>query len=129
MTPGQQTLRSKGDVIKGVNRHRVRRVPELGEPLRFLPRHGGVSGRASGKPERAVVGKSPEGSDRNVGSSYGQGQVYRGGKVTGKSSVVEGSIGFQFGGEAFGEIIFFEDKQTYFIHAKGKRGLEFVDVP
>ena len=48
-----------------------------------------------------------------VGGSYGKGQVYRNGKVTGKTSVVEGSIGFQYGGEAFSEIIFFKDKQAY----------------
>ena len=29
-----------------------------------------------------------------VGGSYGKGQVYHGGKVTGKTSVVEGTIGF-----------------------------------
>jgi len=48
-----------------------------------------------------------------IGGSYGKGQVYRGGKVTGKTSVVEGSIGFQFGGKAFSEIIFFQDKRAY----------------
>jgi len=48
-----------------------------------------------------------------VGGSYGEGQVYRGGAVTGKSSVIEGSIGFQAGGKAFSEIIFFEDKRAY----------------
>jgi len=48
-----------------------------------------------------------------IGGSYGNGQVYRGGKVTGKASVVEGSIGFQLGGEAFSEIIFFQDKRAY----------------
>jgi lipid-binding SYLF domain-containing protein len=48
-----------------------------------------------------------------VGGSYGKGQVYRAGKVTGKSTVVEGSIGFQFGGEAFSQIVFFQDKRVY----------------
>ena len=48
-----------------------------------------------------------------VGGSYGKGQVYRAGKGTGKVSVVEGSIGFQIGGEVFSEIIFFEDKRAY----------------
>ncbi len=48
-----------------------------------------------------------------VGGSYGVGQVYRGGKATGKSSVIEGSIGFQAGGEAFSEIIFFKDQNAY----------------
>jgi lipid-binding SYLF domain-containing protein len=48
-----------------------------------------------------------------VGGAYGKGQVYRKGKVRGKSTVVEGSIGFQAGGEVFSEIIFFQDKRAY----------------
>ena len=48
-----------------------------------------------------------------VGGSYGTGRVYRNGKITGKVSVIEGSIGFQFGGKAFSEIIFFEDERAY----------------
>lgn len=47
-----------------------------------------------------------------VGGSYGKGQVYRNGNVVGKTSMVEGSIGFQFGGKAFSEIIFFQDKRA-----------------
>lgn len=48
-----------------------------------------------------------------IGGSYGTGQVYHRGKVTGKTSVIEGSIGFQAGGEAFSEIIFFKNKKAY----------------
>ncbi len=48
-----------------------------------------------------------------VGGSFGKGQVYRNGEVTGRVSVVEGSIGFQLGGKAFSEIIFFQDKRAY----------------
>lgn len=48
-----------------------------------------------------------------VGGAYGQGQVYRAGKLTGKSSLIEGSIGWQIGGEAFSQIIFFQDKAAY----------------
>ena len=48
-----------------------------------------------------------------VGGSYGEGQVYRHNKVTGKSSVIKGSIGFQAGAEAISEIVFFEDKRAY----------------
>ncbi len=48
-----------------------------------------------------------------IGGSYGKGQVYRFGKVTGKSSVIQGSVGLQIGGEAFSEIIFFQDKRAY----------------
>jgi lipid-binding SYLF domain-containing protein len=48
-----------------------------------------------------------------IGGAYGKGQVYRGGKVTGTSSLVKATIGFQFGGQAFSEIIFFQDKRAY----------------
>jgi lipid-binding SYLF domain-containing protein len=48
-----------------------------------------------------------------VGGSYGEGQVYLADVVTGKSTVIEGSIGFQAGAEAFSEIVFFEDKRAY----------------
>ncbi|MBN2427452.1 MAG: lipid-binding SYLF domain-containing protein [Deltaproteobacteria bacterium] len=48
-----------------------------------------------------------------IGGSYGTGQVYRGGQVMGRSKVIAGSIGFQLGGKAFSEIIFFQDKRAY----------------
>lgn len=48
-----------------------------------------------------------------IGGSYGNGQVYRGGKITGKSRVIRGSIGFQLGGKVFSQIIFFLDKRAY----------------
>ncbi len=48
-----------------------------------------------------------------IGGSYGEGQVYKQGLATGKSTVIEGSIGFQFGGQAFSEIIFFQDRAAY----------------
>ncbi|TKB28362.1 hypothetical protein FCL47_02400 [Desulfopila sp. IMCC35006] len=54
-----------------------------------------------------------------VGGSYGEGQVYRAGRVTGKSTVIEGSIGFQAGAEAFSEIIFFQDKRAYYEFTSG----------
>jgi lipid-binding SYLF domain-containing protein len=48
-----------------------------------------------------------------IGGAYGEGQVYRGGKVTGRSRLVQLSIGFQAGGQAFSQIIFFKDKRAY----------------
>ena len=48
-----------------------------------------------------------------IGGSYGTGQVYRGGKVTGKTSLIKATIGFQLGGQAFSQMIFFEDKRAY----------------
>ena len=48
-----------------------------------------------------------------IGGAYGKGQVYRGGKVTGTTSLIKGTIGFQLGGQAFSEMIFFQDKRAY----------------
>ena len=48
-----------------------------------------------------------------IGGAYGKGQVYRGGKVTGTTKLFKATIGFQLGGQAFSEIIFFQDKRAY----------------
>ena len=48
-----------------------------------------------------------------IGGAYGEGQVYRGGKVTGKTSLAKLTVGLQLGGQAFSEIIFFKDKRAY----------------
>ena len=48
-----------------------------------------------------------------IGGAYGKGQVYKGGKVTGETSLLKATIGFQLGGQAFSEIIFFEDERAY----------------
>ena len=48
-----------------------------------------------------------------IGGSYGTGQVYQGGKVTGEVSLIKGSIGWQWGGQAFSQMIFFKDKRAY----------------
>lgn len=56
-----------------------------------------------------TVGKAGFG----IGGAYGKGQVYRGGKVAGEAKLFKATIGFQLGGQAFSEIIFFEDKRAY----------------
>ena len=48
-----------------------------------------------------------------IGGAYGKGQVYRGGKVTGIVKLFKATIGFQLGGQAFSELIFFQDKRAY----------------
>ena len=42
-----------------------------------------------------------------VGATYGKGKVYRGGIATGTAELNKMTIGFQFGGQAFSEIVFF----------------------
>ena len=48
-----------------------------------------------------------------IGGSYGKGKVYRKGKAAGIATMVKGTIGFQLGGQAFSQIIFFQDKRAY----------------
>ncbi len=48
-----------------------------------------------------------------IGGAFGKGQVFVGGKVTGTTTLVKATIGFQLGGQAFSQIIFFQDKRAY----------------
>ncbi|SMD00482.1 Las17-binding protein actin regulator [Desulfocicer vacuolatum DSM 3385] len=48
-----------------------------------------------------------------IGGAYGKGKVYKRGKATGTTSLAKVSIGFQFGGQAFSQIIFFQDQRSY----------------
>lgn len=47
-----------------------------------------------------------------VGGAYGKGRVYVHGHPVGESSMGQVSLGFQAGGKAYSEIIFFEDKRA-----------------
>jgi lipid-binding SYLF domain-containing protein len=48
-----------------------------------------------------------------VGAAHGKGQVYVGGNITGNTAVTQISIGAQVGGQAYSQIIFFQDKRAY----------------
>ncbi len=48
-----------------------------------------------------------------IGGAHGKGKVYRGNKVTGKTSMSQVTIGWQLGGQAYSQIIFFADKRAY----------------
>ena len=48
-----------------------------------------------------------------VGAAYGKGKVFRGDTATGTATLAKMSIGYQIGGQAFREIIFFEDQRAY----------------
>jgi lipid-binding SYLF domain-containing protein len=45
-----------------------------------------------------------------VGGAHGDGRVYEKGRYVGDTTVTQLSVGFQAGGQAFSEIIFFENK-------------------
>ncbi len=48
-----------------------------------------------------------------IGASRGRGQVYVDGQMTGFSTLTEVSIGFQAGGQAYRQIVFFENREAY----------------
>jgi len=54
-----------------------------------------------------------------VGGAHGNGHVYRKGAHVGDVSMTQVSIGFQIGGQAFREIIFFQDERAFSEFTKG----------
>ena len=56
-----------------------------------------------------TVGKGGVG----IGGAYGEGRVYRKGKYVGDTSVTQVSVGLQLGGQAYSQIIFFEDERAF----------------
>jgi lipid-binding SYLF domain-containing protein len=48
-----------------------------------------------------------------VGGAYGTGHVFAQGKYTGDAAVTQLSVGFQAGGQAYSQIVFFENKTAY----------------
>ena len=47
-----------------------------------------------------------------IGGARGSGEVFENEEVIGKTTLTQVSIGFQFGGQAFSQIIFFKDKKS-----------------
>ncbi|MGO9036376.1 MAG: YSC84-related protein [Steroidobacteraceae bacterium] len=48
-----------------------------------------------------------------VGAAHGTGHVYQKGRYVGSTSMTQLSVGFQLGGQAYSEIIFFEDQRAF----------------
>src|SRR6185312_4925116 len=48
-----------------------------------------------------------------VGGAHGTGRVYVHGKHVGDASMTQLSVGFQAGGQAYSQIIFFEDRRAF----------------
>ncbi|MEM8561328.1 MAG: YSC84-related protein [Pseudomonadota bacterium] len=48
-----------------------------------------------------------------IGGAHGSGKVYVGGSVVGKTSMTQLTIGIQLGGQAYSQIIFFENKKAF----------------
>ena len=48
-----------------------------------------------------------------IGGAHGEGRVYRKGKYVGDTTMTQVTFGLQFGGQAFSQIIFFQNDKTF----------------
>lgn len=48
-----------------------------------------------------------------VGGAYGKGLAYEQGRLVGKTTLTQVTVGFQWGGQEFSEVIFFKDKTAF----------------
>ena len=55
-----------------------------------------------------------------VGAAHGSGRVYEQGKYVGDVKMNQISVGLQAGGQAFSEVVFFQDKRAFDEFAKGE---------
>ncbi len=77
------------------------------EFLKTDPKMAGLFSKAYGYVILPNVGKGAIG----IGGAAGNGTVYERGKLAGLASMKQVSIGFQLGGQAYREVIFFEAKK------------------
>lgn len=79
---------------------------------KFKRKDPGIKGffrRSYGYAVFPTIGKGGFG----IGGAFGKGKVFRRGKYIGNARLTQISIGFQFGGQAYSEIIFFRTKSTF----------------
>ena len=77
-----------------------------------LFQNAGASGTFFGKSYAYAVFPTVGSGALLVGGAYGKGRVYVNGVYTGDASLAQVSVGFQAGGKAYSQIIFFEDKRA-----------------
>ena len=66
-------------------------------------------GHAYGYAVFPTIGKGGIG----IGGAYGEGRVYARGAYVGDTSMTQLTIGFQLGGQAYSQMIFFEDERAF----------------
>jgi lipid-binding SYLF domain-containing protein len=70
---------------------------------------GTFFGKAYGYAVFPTIGKGGVG----IGGAYGKGHVYQKGKYVGNTSLAQVTVGLQLGGQAYSEIIFFQDERAF----------------
>jgi lipid-binding SYLF domain-containing protein len=96
-------------IISTAHAQRVRDVTETVELFRDIPQVAPYFESSYGYAVWPRIGRGGFG----IGASRGRGQVYVDGQMTGFSTLTEVSVGFQAGGQAYRQIIFFETPAVY----------------
>ena len=86
-------------------------------------RNAGESGRFFGNCYGYAVFPTIGKGGFGIGGAHGSGRVYAHGAHTGDASMTQVTVGFQFGGQAYSMIVFFEDERAYKEFTSG--GFEF----
>lgn len=89
-----------------------REVEDYSETINMFKENATVAsffGSAYGYAVFPTIGKGGLG----IGAAHGDGQVYRSGAVTGFTSYSDVSIGLQAGGQAYSQVVFFENQAAY----------------
>lgn len=83
------------------------------EPTLKVFRNAGESGKFFGKSYGYAVFPTIGKGGVGIGGAHGSGRVYRGGAYVGDTSMTQLTIGLQLGGQAYSQIIFFQDKRAF----------------
>jgi len=79
-----------------------------------------VFNQATGYAVFPTVGKGAIG----IGGARGKGYVYQHGRLIGRSTLTQVSIGFQLGGQAYSEVVFLKDRAAMDSFKKGRLKLD-----
>lgn len=76
-------------------------------------RKAGESGQFFGKSYGYAVFPTIGKGGVGLGGAHGTGRVYAGSQYVGDTSMTQLTVGFQLGGQAYSQIIFFQDKKAF----------------
>ena len=96
-------------IVLGAGNARADKYSETVEIFRAAGESGTFFGNSYGYAVFPTIGKAGIG----IGGSHGSGHVYTGGSHVGDTKMTALSIGFQLGGQAFSQIIFFQNKDSF----------------
>jgi lipid-binding SYLF domain-containing protein len=88
------------------------RADEYADTVKMF-RNAGESGTYFGKSYGYAVFPTIGKGGIGIGGAYGKGRVYAQGNHVGDTSMTQVTVGFQLGGQAYSQIIFFQDKRAF----------------